>query len=348
LEREAEGVADQIVGTSSFPQSSLASDADRSHTPLFRSANGSAPSTLVAGTVKHAANAPGRPLDGPTRAFFEPRFGGDLSQVRIHTDDRAAASADAVNARAYALGNDIAFGAGEYDPGTVAGRRLIAHELTHVVQQARSGEPRVQRQDKGMSPMSDETMHELLCGRGGEGLFGRTKVGDVFTLWATYRASPPGETEAMIGPAAESVLHSEWYRVGQPLGTEWNIAEILDDRVIAMDIKCGTTQTLELNPGTPQNPAEPPLEEGAPPEHSVKVDTVFGSGTVNTYDGCQRVIFVPEDGSPQREYKLEIRKMGAIEQKNYYQVGEQKFHAPEDLALKLKVYLTGERCGTPM
>ncbi len=316
---------------------------------LFRSAKGLASSVLPPGVVQDVVNSPGTPLDGITRAFFEPRFGGDLSRVRVHTDDRAAASADTVNARAYTFGNDIAFGAGEYVPGTVAGRRLIAHELTHVVQQARGGEPRVQRQDKGMSPMSDETMHELLCGRGGEGLFGRTKASDVFRLWATYRASPPGETEAMIGPAAETVLHSEWYRVGQPLGTEWKIADIGDDRVIVMDVECGTTQTLELNPGTPQPPVEPPLEEGAPPEHSVKVtDTVFGSGTVNAYDGCQRVIFVPEDGSPVREYNLEIRKMGAIEQKNYYQVGEQKFHAPEDLALKLKVYLTGDKCGTPM
>jgi hypothetical protein len=348
FEREADRVADKVVPVSA-PNSVIARDDPQ--LSLSRAAFDSVPapvSPAVPDVVHDVVDSPGTPLDGITRAFFEPRFGGDLSQVRIHTDDRAAASADAVNARAYTFGNDIAFGAGEYDPHTVPGRRLIAHELTHVVQQAGSGEPRVQRQDKGMSPISDETMHELLCGRGGEGLFGRTKVGDVFRLWATYRASPPGEMEAMIGPEAESVLHSEWYRAGQALGTEWKIAEILDERVIVTDIECGTTQTLELNPGTPATPVEPPLDVGAPPEHSVKADTVFGSGTVNIYDGCQRVVFVPEDGSPPREYNLEIRKMGAIEQKNYYQVGEQKFHAPEDLALKLKVYLTGDKCGTPM
>ncbi len=349
FEGEADRVADKVVPVSAPNSGGIARD--QPYLPLSRTAFDSVPAPVGSAmpeVVHDVVNSPGTPLDHPTRAFFEPRFGGDLSRVRVHTDDRAAASADAVNARAYTFGNDIAFGAGEYDPHTVPGRRLIAHELTHVVQQAGSGGPRVQRQDKGMSPMSDETMHELLCGRGGEGLFGRTKVGDVFRLWATYRASPPGEMEAMIGPEAESVLHSQWYRVGQALGTEWKITEILDDRAMVVDIQCGTVQTLELNPGTPATPVGPPLDAEATPEHSVKADTVFGSGTVNIYDGCQRVVFVPEDGSPPREYNLEIRKIGAIEQKNYYQVGEQKFHAPEDLALKLKVYLTGDKCGTPM
>jgi uncharacterized protein DUF4157 len=78
----------------------------------------------------------GQPLPGSTRAFFEPRFGQDFSQVRLHTDTRAAESARAVNARAFTLGRDVVFGAGQYTPGTGEGRRLMAHELTHVVQQS--------------------------------------------------------------------------------------------------------------------------------------------------------------------------------------------------------------------
>ena len=70
------------------------------------------------------------------RAFFEPRFGHNFSQVRVHTDERAARSADAVSARAYTLGDDIVFGAGQYAPGTQEGRRLLGHELTHTIQQA--------------------------------------------------------------------------------------------------------------------------------------------------------------------------------------------------------------------
>jgi hypothetical protein len=77
----------------------------------------------------------GQPLDPATRAFMEPRFGHDFSAVRVHTDARAAESARAVNALAYTVGRDVTFGPGQYAPATSAGRRLIAHELAHVVQQ---------------------------------------------------------------------------------------------------------------------------------------------------------------------------------------------------------------------
>src|SRR5262249_51739086 len=79
--------------------------------------------------------SPGRPLDASTRAFIEPRFGHDFSQVRVHTDTRAAESARSVNALAYTVGRNVVFGAGQYAPQSYAGRRLIAHELTHVIQQ---------------------------------------------------------------------------------------------------------------------------------------------------------------------------------------------------------------------
>jgi hypothetical protein len=78
----------------------------------------------------------GAPLPAPERAFFEPRFGRSFSDVRIHTGGAAAASAGALRARAYTVGADIAFAHGEFRPSTDAGRRLLAHELTHVVQQA--------------------------------------------------------------------------------------------------------------------------------------------------------------------------------------------------------------------
>lgn len=80
----------------------------------------------------------GRPLPPSERAFFEPRFGRDLSSVRIHTGAVATETARAINARAYTLGNDMIFSAQEYRPGSLDGRRLLAHELTHVVQQQQS------------------------------------------------------------------------------------------------------------------------------------------------------------------------------------------------------------------
>lgn len=76
----------------------------------------------------------GQPLPGSVRAFLEPRFGYDFSGVRIHTDAKAAESARAVSALAYTLGQDIVFASGQYAPHTTSGQRLLAHELTHVVQ----------------------------------------------------------------------------------------------------------------------------------------------------------------------------------------------------------------------
>lgn len=78
----------------------------------------------------------GRPLEVATRGFMEARFGRDFSGVRVHTDSQAAQSARAVNALAYTLGRDVVFGAEQYAPETTHGRRLLAHELTHVVQQS--------------------------------------------------------------------------------------------------------------------------------------------------------------------------------------------------------------------
>src|SRR5439155_10758844 len=86
--------------------------------------------------VHEVLNSPGEPLDAATRAFMEPRLGHDFSRVRIHTDAKAAESAQAVNALAFTVGQDVVFGPGHYVPQTNAGRNLMAHELAHVVQQS--------------------------------------------------------------------------------------------------------------------------------------------------------------------------------------------------------------------
>src|SRR5262249_41437454 len=87
-------------------------------------------------TVGDTLTASGQPLDAATRARMEARFGVDFGAVRIHTDVQAARSAEAVEALAYTVGDDLVFAAGAYSPGTPDGQRLIAHELAHVVQQS--------------------------------------------------------------------------------------------------------------------------------------------------------------------------------------------------------------------
>ncbi|GAC1343001.1 MAG: hypothetical protein NVSMB27_02480 [Ktedonobacteraceae bacterium] len=102
---------------------------------MQRASVSSAPVNTVPPVVHDVLSSSGKPLDAGTKAFMEPRFGHDFSRVRVHTDERAAESARAVNALAYTVGRDIAFGVGQYAPRTNEGKRLMAHELTHVVQQ---------------------------------------------------------------------------------------------------------------------------------------------------------------------------------------------------------------------
>jgi hypothetical protein len=89
--------------------------------------------------VRDVLSTAGRPLDHTTRDHLGARFGHDFSHVRVHTDDRAARSAQVLRADAYTIGSDIVFGANRYRPGTDDGDRLIAHELTHVLQQGPVG-----------------------------------------------------------------------------------------------------------------------------------------------------------------------------------------------------------------
>jgi uncharacterized protein DUF4157 len=124
LEREADQVADEVMRMPAAPvASSSASVGDASHASASES------------STADAVPSGGQPLDAPTRAFMEPRFGHDFGQVRVHTDEQAAAAASGFSARAYTVGSDIVFGAQEYAPNTHTGRHLLAHELTHVVQQ---------------------------------------------------------------------------------------------------------------------------------------------------------------------------------------------------------------------
>jgi len=103
---------------------------------LQRKSNSRSDPTEVPPIVHEVLNSPGQPLDPATRAFMEPRFGHDFSQVRVHTDGKAAESARVVNAMAYTVGRDIVLDAGPYAPDATEGKKLLAHELVHVIQQS--------------------------------------------------------------------------------------------------------------------------------------------------------------------------------------------------------------------
>jgi len=170
-EQEADRTADRVMRMSDAQVRRMCADCGKEEKKgVMRAESGAGPAPVEAPPVVHEViGGAGSPLDSDARSFMEPRFGHDFGSVRVHTDARAAESARAVNARAYTVGSHVVFGAGEYDPSGSGGRHLLAHELTHVVQQGASHG--VQRQlagddiAKGTCPVKKEgTVSEVSWG----------------------------------------------------------------------------------------------------------------------------------------------------------------------------------------
>lgn len=151
LEREADRIADAVMAGTAAPAASSTTPAvqrqcsacEDEQRVARRAAPGAAPvSTAAAGDL---VTTGGRPLEPSTRAFMESRFGFEFGSVRIHDDASADASARAVRAQAYTVGNHVVFAAGQYAPHTTAGRHLLAHELAHTMQQRGGAAPMIQR-----------------------------------------------------------------------------------------------------------------------------------------------------------------------------------------------------------
>jgi hypothetical protein len=147
LEQEADRVADQRLAAP--VHSAVSGVPPRIHLNARQSSNGSA---HVPASVDRVLASPGTPLAPVLQQSMEKHFGYDFSQVRVHSNAAAAKSARDVSAYAYAVGQHIVFGAGQFAPATPAGRRLLAHELTHVVQQSGQGTQGVQEgEEAGLS-----------------------------------------------------------------------------------------------------------------------------------------------------------------------------------------------------
>lgn len=159
-EQEAERVAGQVMRMPASQQQrktcacgrpagpdGMCAECKRKQVQIQRKVTGDGGQTTAPPIVHQVLRAPGRPLEASTRNFMESRFGQGFSQVRIHTGDRAAASAQAVAAQAYTVGHNVVLGKMRHPLRSREGKRLLAHELTHVVQQ-RTASPaaiRVQR-----------------------------------------------------------------------------------------------------------------------------------------------------------------------------------------------------------
>ncbi len=156
LEQEANPVTDHVLRKPASPAGRQeGEDSPRAH---------SASSDL--------AGVGGQPLSKSVRSYFEPRFGRDFGRVNVHTDDRAASAAHALDAQAFSVGHDIVFARDAYRPETAAGKTLLAHELAHVVQQTtgRAAPGVIQRKKrseaKAPEPGVKETSYAVFFGRG--------------------------------------------------------------------------------------------------------------------------------------------------------------------------------------
>lgn len=149
-EKEADRIADQVVSERSAsagtplsisPLLQRQSAEEEEEELQMKPAAGRLSNPAQAQAAANAVSTGGRPLSAPMRSYFEPRLGADLSVVRIHDEPKAAAAARAINARAYTLANHIAFAPGQLALQTREGRRLMAHELVHTLQQTRGRGP---------------------------------------------------------------------------------------------------------------------------------------------------------------------------------------------------------------
>jgi outer membrane protein OmpA-like peptidoglycan-associated protein len=155
-EQEADRLAERVMRT---PESQPQGRQQRS----LQASGASETGQIAAPPIVHEAlRSPGQPLAAATRAFLEPRFGYDFSRVRVHADPVAEESARRVNARAYTVGHHMVFGPGRFTPDTNEGRRLIAHELAHVVQQSGVDRSRADRGVVQRQPYYEKSESEVV------------------------------------------------------------------------------------------------------------------------------------------------------------------------------------------
>ena len=189
----------------------------------------------------------GQPMPAEVRNFYEPRFGYDFSSVKLHTDSMAAKSAQSINALAYTSGNNIVFNNGQYSPESESGKKLLAHELTHIVQQ-KAGRKMIQRacdpqdlpqydkiaaQIPQLSLFQNVPVHADAIHTPQET---RTMANDVITqarsrddclyyirqlhLLFSTNESPPANIAAIWGPRLADAAQAEQARLGTPQGQQ--------------------------------------------------------------------------------------------------------------------------------
>jgi hypothetical protein len=278
-EREADRVADQVMR---MPNPAHADEA-----PCPVCAGSSTPCPTCAarkpaevqrratpGGADHAASTvpdglagllgPGQPLASAARAFFEPRFGRDFGHVQIHTDAAAADTAQSMDAHAFTVGQDIAFAAGQFQPGTLDGRQLLAHELTHVLQQR--GAPGLDASAAASTALSQGP--RALARKEGGGIGIREMTGDamiqracVAGLIPSLSCCIPGVPATRVGTIAHSQL-----QIGAGLISPGTIGEVAIPPVPhGVPPPSRGWRFADLYDTAPRTPISAPNRAGLPP-----------------------------------------------------------------------------------
>jgi hypothetical protein len=230
LEHEADRLAEQVLGTSGSGGAettsggagtrpattsvrrtcTLCDEPDAVRQRVHRKGETSRGATPQAPeSVRSVLRSPGAALDAAARSFLEPRFGHDFSRVRVHADDAAARSAYDVGAAAYTVGTHIAFGAGRYAPATGPGRKLLAHELAHVVQHD-AGARRIRRApdlDAAVGANDWAKVAEILNGYNADGIkaaLAKLKRGQIAGIHAGAIANPKVGPDSAIAQATRA------------------------------------------------------------------------------------------------------------------------------------------------
>ncbi len=216
LEREADRVADQVMGMPSSPSFR--------HAPLGIQRITSQPSGqtgIVPTIVNRVLSSPGKSLDTDIQGEMEYRFGHDFSRVRIHSDAVAERSAQEIGALAYTMDNHIVFGERQYSPRNRSGKKLLSHELTHIVQQERnkSGNKYVQRLMSGCTASQDAmvaTDHSRA----------RTMLSNAIAAVSSYNGTAPAKVHTALSRhfhGAVSNAFATWININLRYlwGTTW-------------------------------------------------------------------------------------------------------------------------------
>jgi hypothetical protein len=263
FEREADVVADQVMRMpeQNFIQRKCShceeekvsrKPLSQTITPLIQTSRKG--NDLVSNTVENGINSSrgsGSALDGHTQSFMSSRFGSDFSSIKIHTDNESVQLNRSLNAKAFTVGNDVYFNEGQYNPGSFAGKQLLAHELTHVVQQKGKATYQVQRASNFCVPYASATeatdaewwLRNTYLRLEGIETFGT----EVFNLYDSYLNRHPGDSlSPRVFNDSGSYIHNSFKDDGY----------IKDDMDEVLDL---VAARLHMMPGPPLRSGESSL-----------------------------------------------------------------------------------------